>query len=365
MERIRKLTTPSQWNYVPTDRNPADLATRCLPAVELQDSSWLQGPKQLMLKKEQQYDGNEHLLIATDKDKEIRPVVSSMKTRTSDKNSNQLERVTDRFQRFSDLNRLISAMNYLRYLLFKFKGQDIDSKALIDRHQETEHYVIKAVQSEVYYEEIDCIRRHEPLPRKSPIANLNPFLDEQELLRVGGRIGNSSLSLREKKPLIIPGRHHIATLIVRHHHEKVQHQGRHFTEGAIRAAGLWIIGAKRHVSSVIYKCVTCRKLRGKMQCQIVADLPADRLDPSPPFNNVGVDAFGPWSIITRKTRGGSANSKRWGILFTCLVTRAVHIEVVEEMSSSAFINAVRRFTAIRGPVKTFRSDQGTNFVVRF
>lgn len=82
-------------------------------------------------------------------------------------------------------------MNYLRYLLFKFKGQDIDSKAVIDRHQETEHYVIKAVQSEVYYEEIDCIRRHEPLPKKSPIANLNPFLDEQELLRVGGRIGNS------------------------------------------------------------------------------------------------------------------------------------------------------------------------------
>lgn len=99
-----------------------------------------------------------------------------------------------------------------------------------------------------------------------------------------------------------------------------------------------------------------------MQCQIMADLPADRLDPSPPFTNVGVDAFGPWSIVTRKTRGGSANSKRWGILFTCLVTRAVHIEVVEEMSSSAFINAVRRFTAIRGPVKTFRSDQGTNFV---
>lgn len=231
---------------------------------------------------------------------------------------------------------------------------------MIDRHQETEHYVIKAVQSEVYFEEIDCIRRHEPLPRKSPIANLNPFLDEQDLFRVGGRIGNSSLSLREKKPLIISGRHHIATLIVRHHHEKVQHQGRHFTEGAIRAAGLWIIGAKRHVSSVIYKCVTCRKLRGKMQCQIMADLPADRLDPSPPFTNVGVDAFGPWSIITRKTRGGSANLKRWEILFTCLVTRAVHIEVVEEMSSSAFINAVRRFTAIRGPVKTFRSDQGTN-----
>ncbi|XP_048751486.2 uncharacterized protein LOC125663228 [Ostrea edulis] len=362
VQRIRKFTTPNQWNYVPTDRNPADLATRCLPAAELQDSTWLQGPNYLVMKKEQQCDENEHLLIDPDEDKEIRPVVSTMKTHTSNENDDRLESVIERFQRFSDWKTLVLAMNFLRCLLFKFQGQDIDSKTFSERYQDTEHYVIKVVQSEVYFDEIDCIRRQEPLSRRSPIANLNPFLDEQGLLRVGGRIVNSNLSLREKKPLIIPGRHHIATLLVRCHHEKVQHQGRHFTEGAIRVAGLWITGVKRLVASIIYKCVKCRKLRGKLQYQIMADLPADRLDPSPPFTNVGVDAFGPWAIVSRKTRGGSANSKRWGILFTCLVTRAVHIELVEAMSSSAFINAVRRFTAIRGQVKTFRSDQGSNFI---
>ena len=67
-------------------------------------------------------------------------------------------------------------------------------------------------------------------------------------------------------------------------------------------------------------------------------------------------------MVTRKTRGGAANSKRWAILFTCLTTRAVQIEVVEELSSSAFINALRRFVSIRGLVKVFRSDRGTNFV---
>ncbi|XP_056022123.1 uncharacterized protein LOC130055005 [Ostrea edulis] len=206
-------------------------------------------------------------------------------------------------------------MNFLRHLLFKFQSQDIDSKTFSDRYQDTEHYVIKVVQSEVYFDEIDCIRRQEPLSRRSPIANLNPFLDEQGLLRVGDRIVNSNLSLREKKPLIIPGRHHIATLLVRCHHEKVQHQGRHFTEGAIRATGLWITGVKRLVSSIIYKCVMCRKLRGKLQYQIMSDLPADRLDPSPP-TNVGVDAFGPWAIVSRDS-----------LLF-----------------------------------KTFRSDQGSNFI---
>jgi hypothetical protein len=75
-----------------------------------------------------------------------------------------------------------------------------------------------------------------------------------------------------------------------------------------------------------------------------------------------VDAFGPWTIVSRRKRGGYANSKRWAIIFTCLVTRAVHIELVEEMSSSAFINAVIRFISVRGKVKIFRSDRGTNFV---
>ena len=83
----------------------------------------------------------------------------------------------------------------------------------------------------------------------------------------------------------------------------------------------------------------------------MADLPKNRVEPSPPFS-VGVDAFGPWTAVHRKTRGGVANAKRWAILFTCLSTRAIHIEVVEELSSSAFINAVRRFVAIRGKVST-------------
>lgn len=154
----------------------------------------------------------------------------------------------------------------------------------------------------------------------------------------------------------------MSKLIVRWFHNRVKHKGRHFTEGAVRTAGYWITGGKRLVSSVMHSCVQCGKLRGRVEQQKMADLPADRLAPAPPFTNVGVDAFGPWSILTRRTRGGSVNSKRWAILFTCLSTRAIHIEVVEEMSSSAFINALRRFVAIRGKVKIFRSDRGTNIV---
>lgn len=94
----------------------------------------------------------------------------------------------------------------------------------------------------------------------------------------------------------------------------------------------------------------------------MSDLPEDRVTPGPPFSSVGVDVFGPWNVVTRRTRGGMANSKRWAVLYTCLTTRAIHIEVIKELSTSAFINATRRFISIRGMVSEFRSDRGTNFV---
>lgn len=150
--------------------------------------------------------------------------------------------------------------------------------------------------------------------------------------------------------------------MIRSCHEKVFHQGRHITEGAIRSSGYWITGCKRLVSSLVYQCITCRKLRGKEQHQLMAYLPKDRLMVGPPFMNVGLDVFGPWQVMTRKTRGGIVNNKRWAVLFACLCTRAVHIEALEEMSNSSFINALRRFVAIRGSVKIIRSDRGTNFI---
>ena len=93
----------------------------------------------------------------------------------------------------------------------------------------------------------------------------------------------------------------------------------------------------------------------------MADLPTDRVEICPPFTNVGLDVFGPWVIRTRKLRGGASESKRWGLVFTCLSSRAIHIEVLQSMDTSSFINALRRFFAIRGPATLLRSDCGTNF----
>ena len=97
----------------------------------------------------------------------------------------------------------------------------------------------------------------------------------------------------------------------------MSHQGQKITEGKIRSSGFWIIGAKRLIASEIHHCVT--------------------FDPGPPFSFLGVDTFGPWDVTASRKRGGLATSKRWAILFTCLVSRDIHIELVEELSTSCFI----------------------------
>lgn len=225
--------------------------------------------------------------------------------------------------------------------------------------------VLKNAQYESYPTVLKSIIAACNLPRKSALRKLSPVLDSNGLLRVGGRIAKSGLEPCEVNPIIISGKHHVATLIVQHYHEVVKHQGRHFPEGAVRDAGFWLVGGKKCIRSLLFKCVICRKLRGKTEYQQMSDLTAERLTVAPPFTYVGVDVFGPWEVTARKTRGGQANSKWWAVMFSCMCRRAVHIEVIEAMSSSSFINALRRFFAIRGPAKQLHSDRGTNFVGAF
>lgn len=365
--RIRRSSRPDQWRYVPTHLNPADHATRSVHAGHLKDTNWLSGPE-FLSRAEPNTSENVYDLVDPGTDPDIRPLVSALSTATSPK---QLD--TQRFARFSTWKSLTRAVTRLIHIARRFKKPPEDKSACkgwhyckaestVEESSKASAVIIRAVQQEVYGQELECIQRQEKIPKASPLQDLDIFIDSEGLLRVGGRLLNSSLEQREKTPLIIPGQHHIATLLIRHHHENVHHQGRHYTEGAVRAAGLWIVGMKRKVSSIIHQCVICRRLRAPLSVQKMADLPADRLSTDPPFTSVGLDVFGPWNISSRKTRGGLAQSKRWAVIFTCMSIRAVHIEVIESLDTSSFINALRRFLAVRGPVKHLRSDRGTNFV---
>ena len=199
--------------------------------------------------------------------------------------------------------------------------------------------------------------KNKELKNSSPLYRLDPFIDNQSMLRVGGRIKAASSSEDLKHPVILPREGHLSWLIARCLHETANHQGRGFTLNEIRASGYWIIGCSALVSKVIHACTTCKKLRARTVEQKMADLPRDRVTPSPPFTHCAVDYFGPYHV-----KEGRKELKRYGVLFTCLAPRAIHLEVAHSLETDSYINALRRFICRRGPVREMRSDQGTNLV---
>ncbi|XP_073512411.1 uncharacterized protein [Phyllobates terribilis] len=259
--RIRRSVHPKQWHYIATDHNPADHATRSVDPNWLESTTWLSGPK-LLYSKELSSESFE--LVEEDSDVEIRSQVSTLHTTTSD-----IQLGSHRFNKFSSWKSLIRAINCLSHIARSFKATrtcDIDRCKgwhLCENTYATpnldfsRNHIIFTVQREAYPREIQCLMNKTSVPAKSILRKLDPFIDNSGLLRVGGRLKEAKIEFREKFPFIVPGKCHVACLIVQHYHNLVKHQGRLFTEGAIRTAGLWIVGAKKLISSVIFKCITC------------------------------------------------------------------------------------------------------------
>ena len=398
VQMIRNGSSPEQWHYVDTGANPADLATREVTAKNLPGSQWLNGPDFL---KEKQITSSPRCEDSSidENDPKVRRQVNVFTNEVEVAKRLGAARIF-RFSTWSSLRRGIANL-IVKAKEFKTKRdskQPVECRIKVNnttsRQNKQQKIVclprlpsvkelnqasivaIKAVQEETFPDELralkDATSDHSDVSQRvkqpkeklksSSLYRLDPFIDKDGVMRVGGRLRHSNFILEEKHPMLLPKEHHLSILLVKHYHEKVHHQGRQITHGAFRQAGYWVIRGHGTVSKVLRSCVFCRRLRGRALNQFMADLPADRTDTSPPFTNVGFDVFGPWSIRTRKLRGGAANSKRWGLVLTCLSSRAIHIEVLESMDASAFICALRRFFAMRGPASLLRCDRGTNFI---
>ena len=171
-------------------------------------------------------------------------------------------------------------------------------------------------------------------------------------------IAEMRLSFKLKHPIILPEHDHLTMLIIQHAHSKsVRHGGVNLTLNFL-CQRYWIVNAKVCAKRVLSQCVVCKRINSRSVNQHMADLPKTRLQiHEPPFSHVGVDYFGPHLVKMKRSV-----VKRYGRLFTCMTTRAIHLEVAYDLSTSAFINASRRFVSRRGPVQHIFSDIGTNFV---
>ncbi|XP_061170566.1 uncharacterized protein LOC133179906 [Saccostrea echinata] len=242
--RIHRSSQPDQWNYIRSEINPADSGTRIMLACQLQESSWLKGPDFLYTETESHLSEGFHL-VNPESDREIRPEVTSCKTKADGKETVDYLG-TSRFKRFSSWKSLLSAIRVLLRFLTKFRNKNKDTETNETEFiKQAENQIVRAVQRDMYPRETEALMEGRPIPRTSSILKLAPFIDDQVIIRVGGRLQTSDLPYGEKHPVLIPGKHHVATLIVRRFHEQTEHQGRHLTEGAVRKTGFWITGGKR------------------------------------------------------------------------------------------------------------------------
>ena len=194
--------------------------------------------------------------------------------------------------------------------------------------------------------------------KKSPIYILEPFLNEEGLLPVGGRLKNAPLPEKAQHPIILPKNHHISRLVARRAHEfQSGHSRKEYVLSLIRQK-FWIVEARPLVKWGLRECVLCRRLKGKPGVQQMADLPSKRVTPdNPPFSYLGVDCFGPFVV-----KRGWSQLKRYGCLFTCLTMQAIHIQKLDSLEADSFINAFVRFCARRGVPDKVKLDNGTNIV---
>ncbi|UYV80538.1 hypothetical protein LAZ67_19000508 [Cordylochernes scorpioides] len=351
---IQRLTLQSSWYYVSTKDNPADCASRGITSSELVNHSlWWNGPDWLSNSSLQ-----DPLPITYELPKEVchekRKTVPIVHFTTC-----PIIDFIFKFSTFRKLSRvtawLLRFIHNARHSSDKIKHKELSSNEL-DNSIRT---LIQIIQSSEFKTEIQCCNQSKVLPSNSKLLSLNPFIDSSGILRVGGRLRKSNLQFNEKHPIILPHNHFVTELIVQQFHVEHLHSGLQLTLCAIRQK-YWIPSGRILVKKLINRCMTCFKTKRQVSKQIMGDLPIHRIIPSSPFSKTGIDFAGPFITKPNVIRT-KVTLKSYIALFICFSTKAIHLEIVSDLSTPAFLAAFRRFISRRGKPSDIFTDNATNF----
>ncbi|XP_018316614.1 uncharacterized protein [Mycetomoellerius zeteki] len=224
--------------------------------------------------------------------------------------------------------------------------------------KESEIRVLKALQTAAFPDEIEALKNDGV--NKTSIAALSPFLDQNDLIRVGGRIRRAELTFSQRHPILLPNRCRLTDCIIREIHNNNYHTGIQSTLHILRQR-FWLSDSRNQVRRVIRACLRCSRFSAKSVQYKMGDLPSVQVRQTISFSSTGVDFCGPFFIKEKKHRN-RVRIKVYVCIFVCMTIKAVHLEVVSDLSSEGFIVALRRFIARRGLPEHIFSDNGTNFV---
>ena len=358
VSNILELLGPERWCHVSGTDNPADCASRGQFPSELVDNNlWWEGPDWLKLPSSHWPD-QAHVPEATSIPEEEKGV--SLATLVQPVEPLIL---FDQFSNFTHLKRVTAwIMQFVGNCHAKANKQQKTSEPNLNTSelQEAESYWLAVVQGQHFAREIADLKKGRQLRKSSPLIPLHPFLDGEGLIRVGGREQNSSRAYSTQHPVILHGSHPLTRLIIRSEHLRLLHAGPTLLLCSLNRR-FHILGGRKIVRSITRACVICRRIAAKPQSQMMGQLPVERVTPDLVFDRVGVDYAGPLLLKLGSTRK-PVIVKSYVCVYVSLSVKAVHLELVSDLSTDAFIACLRRFISRRGKPTLLWSDHGTNFV---
>ena len=346
-----------------TSSNPADFASRGMKAEEfVACEMWTSGPS-FLLDSEEQWPVTPADVRTANLDGDVEVRRETLHCEVLADVPSALDVIVERT---SSWQRLLHTVGWLRRYMAWLRHRVTSKKGIlgvdcrvgpltIPELRESAEVVWRAEQGKYFQAEVNALSKGKQVGRSSPLLRLQPVMKEG-LLRVGGRLTRSELETEAKNPIILPSMSTAVRLMAKNTHEVFAHAGQNFVVALLRQK-FWVVHSNKLVRSIVRNCVKCKILAAKPLDQVMADLPLERTVAGRPFECTGTDCFGPFQV-----RVGRSTQKRWGAVFTCMASRAIHIEVLATMETDSFLNALRRFLSRRGQVKKIFSDNGTNLV---
>ena len=353
VKQTLEITTPYIWHYVPTACNPADCASRGLSPTALYNHSlWWNGPP--WLKEEP---------IPIPKQPPRKPLPDAgLPICAVQPHFSIAERISDLPHRYPHI---IAITAWCRRLFTRLKqgkpSPDNRTRHLTGEERRlAETWLFRESQTRCFQKDFTSLHKARPLLRDSRIKALNPFLDEHGLLRVGGRLANSELAPSRSHPIIMESKDSLMVKLFTHLHLFLCHCGPSLLL-CYTGSKLHILGARRLSRKICSSCITCRRHRPQVQQQLMGDLPTQRVTLHPAFTYTGMDYAGPFYIKLGRVRK-PVKVEAYVCVFVCMTFKAIHLEVVSDLTTAAFKAALQRFVARRGCPQHLYSDNGANFI---
>ena len=368
VSEILKLSSRDNWYHCPGPQSPADLPSRGNFAPLLAANTfWWEGPEFLKLTPDKwpsaqiqsAFECSEALAEKVKAEPKVTHVMVN-----SGKGDNELSNVID-ISRSSSKGKLLRTIawvfRFVRNLRAAANNKRLNKENLLSASEieNAELHLIRSIQSHEFKAELNYLSSLGSKTTKRPplyVSQFNLFLDKEQVLRCRTRLNKASISESGKQPILLPTGNHYALLLIQECHRKVFHNGVRETLNLLRQ-GYWIPRGREMVKRTICNCILCKRLEAvPFRSKFCVDLPEGRIDDSPPFTNTGMDFAGPLLLSDKNIA-----RKHYVCLFTCMSTRAIHLELVPSLEVDEFLRAFRRFCARRDLPSTLYSDNATTF----